>query len=366
MREFRRRADFRHLEHALGQRPRLVEDHILRPGQGLQVVGAFHQYAAGGRPADAPEEAQGDGYHQSAGTTDDQEGQCPDDPCAPVRRIAQEQVDHRGNHRQGQGAVADGRGIVSGELGDEVLRPGLLHAGILHQVQDFGHRGLPEFFRGPDPQQACEVHAAADDLLPLLHLPGDALSGEGAGVQGGASFRHDAVDGYFFPGLHQNHRAHLHIVRIHLLQVALLILDVGIIGADVHQGADVLPAAPHGHGLEQLADLVEEHDRHAFGELALQPPALIVDAQQHGPHRGHGHQEVLVEDLPVADAQHRLAQDVIAYDEVGHQVQREPRIPLHGHEVQRHHEDCRCDDAVQHFFLFRCHVVILPFHNQSD
>ncbi len=56
LREFRRRADFRHLEHALGQRPRLVEDHVLRPGQGFQVVGAFDQNAAGGRAADTPEE----------------------------------------------------------------------------------------------------------------------------------------------------------------------------------------------------------------------------------------------------------------------------------------------------------------------
>ncbi len=194
-----------------------------------------------------------------------------------------------------------------------------------------------------------------------MHLPGHALPGEGAGVQGGRSTHHHSVNGYLFPGLHQDNRAHLHLVRVYLLQIALLILDVGIVGADIHQGADVLSAASHGHGLEQLANLIEEHDRHTLGELALQPPALIVNAQQHGSHRGNGHQEVLVEHLPVADAQCRLAQDVIAYNEVGHQVQCEPQIPLHGREVQRHHEDCRCDDAVQHFFLFLCHIFILPF-----
>ena len=92
-------------------------------------------------------------------------------------------------------------------------------------------------------------------------------------------------------------------------------LNIGVVRADVHQFRDGAAALAHGHALEQLTDLVEEHDLHT----------LAVAAQQNGPHGGHGHEEILVKDLPVDDAQHRLAQHVITDDEIGGHIEQEGR-----------------------------------------
>ena len=86
----------------------------------------------------------------SAGTTDYQEGQGTDDPGAPGCRIAHDQVDHRRQDGQCQGTVADSRGIISCELRNKVLRFGLLHAGVLYQIQDLGYGGFSKFLGSTD------------------------------------------------------------------------------------------------------------------------------------------------------------------------------------------------------------------------
>ena len=194
-------------------------------------------------------------------------------------------------------------------------------------------------------QQARNVHAAADDLLPCAHLSGNALPGEGAGVQGGATVHHYPVDGNLLSGLYHNDSAHFHIFRIHLLQTAVLPFHIGIIRPDIHKGADVFPALSHRHGLKQFTDLVKKHYRHAFSELSLHALRLIVHSQQHGSHGGHRHQEIFVKNLPVYDPKKRLPQDIVSDYQIGNQIQQEPRIPLHRNKMQAHHQNSRSNDT---------------------
>ena len=126
----------------------------------------------------------------------------------------------------------------------------------------------PNSFGGAELQHAGHVDAAADDRLSRLDLPGQALTSQGAGVQGGAALDDLAVQGDLLAGLDHNDAAHGHLLRVHLLQAAVP-LDIGIVRADVHQSADVLPALAHGIALEQLADLIEQHDRDGLGIVPL-------------------------------------------------------------------------------------------------
>src|SRR5699024_4432234 len=183
-----------HLKDALGQGAGLVKDHDAGAGQLFQIGRALDQDAAGAGPADAPEKAEGDRDDQGAGAADDQEGQGAVDPVAKGGGPAQQQQDQGRQQGQRQGAVADRRGVHPGKPGDEVFGPGFFHAGIFHQVQDAGDGGLPKLLGGADPQQAADVHAAADDLIPGPGVPGQAFAGEGGGVQGGGAFQDDAVD----------------------------------------------------------------------------------------------------------------------------------------------------------------------------
>ena len=226
--------DAGHLKGALGQGAGLVEHNDAGAGQLFQIGGTLDQNAAGRCTADAAKEAQGDADDQCAGAADDQEGQCTVDPVAKAGGLTHEQQHHRRDKGQSQCAVAHGGGVHAGKPGDEVLGAGLLHAGIFHKVQNFGNGGFAEFLGGFHLQQAGHVHAAADDLVTGLHVAGQALAGQGGGVQGRSALHDHAVDGYALTGLHHDHGADFHVVRVHLLQFSVLALNVGVVRADVH------------------------------------------------------------------------------------------------------------------------------------
>ena len=341
------------LKHALGQGAGLVKDHRFGLGQSLQIVRALYQYAGVAGPADAGKEAERDADDQSAGTAGHQEGEGPVDPDAPAGGQAQkERPGQRDQDGQGQGGETHSGGIHPGEPGDEVLRPRLAGGGVLHQVQDLGHRGLAEFPGGTDFQQPGHVDAAADDLVPLPDLPGQGLAGEGGGIQGGGALHHSAVDRNLLAGLDHNNGADGHLVRVYLLQLPVL-FHVGVVRADVHQLTDV-PAAPaYCIALEPLADLIEQHDGDGLGVI----PAPLVQGQGNGAHSGHGHQEVLVEHLAVLDALQGLSQDVVTCDQIGDQVQPKPHPACDGENMQDSQQGRRCQNADQHDFLLFIHEV---------
>ena len=195
-------------------------------------------------------------------------------------------------------------------------------------------------------QQAAEVHAAGEHLVPDLNLTGQTLAGEGAGVHGGLALRHHAVNGDTLAGLHYDDGAHLHVVGIHLFQGAVL-LDVGIVGADVHEVGDAAAALAHSVALEQLAHLIEHHDG----------AALAPVAQGHGAHGGHGHEEVLVKHLPAENALHGLEQNVIADDKIRDEVQHALQPAGEGREPDGRHQHRRHEDADEVGFLLLCHGV---------
>ncbi len=173
-------------------------------------------------------------------------------------------------------------------------------------------------------QQAGHVHAAADDLIAGLHIAGRLSPVRAGGVQGRSALHDHAVDGHALTGLDHDHGADLHVVRVHLLQPAVLALNVGVVRADVHQAGNALPDLDHGHALEQLADLVEDDNG----------TALHVVAQCKCTHSGNGHQEALVKGLTVLDAKQCLAQ----------------HVPADHHKSFEHRQ--RNDDALQVLFLF--------------
>ena len=150
------------------------------------------------------------------------------------------------------------------------------------------------------------VDAAADDVVALAHVAGQALARQRRGVQRRAPFQHHAVQRHALAGLDHDDVAHGHLVGIDLLRLAVA-LQVGVVRPYLHQLGDGLPRAPHRVGLEQLAHLVKQHHEHGLGVFAGGERA----------HRGQRHEEVFVKHLPVGDVAHRLPQNVPADDGVG-------------------------------------------------
>ena len=235
------------------------------------------------------------------------------------------------------------------KLRDEVLGPGFLHAGVFHEVQNFGDGGFAKFLGGLNLQQAGDVDTAADDLVPGLDVPGQALAGEGGSVQGRSALQNDAVNGDALAGLDHDGGADLDLIRVYLLQLAVLALDIGVVRADVHQAGNALAALAHGHALEQLADLIEDDNG----------AALNVIAQGKGTHGGNRHQEALVKGLAVLDALDGLAEHVPADHQIRDAVQRQlHRRGEAGQQFQNGYKDHRCDDLLEHFLLFFVHLSL--------
>ena len=307
------------LKGSLGQGACFVEDHRVHLGEGFQIVGALNQHTCPAGAAETCKKGQGDADDQGAGAGDNQEDQGSVYPGAPAGfRAPNQQICQRGQESQGYGGSYHGGGVDPGKAGDKGFGFGFSGAGLADQFQNLGGGGFVKFTGGADFQEARKVHGAGDNLIPGFRLPGEAFSREGCGVQGGASLHDYAVNGDFLPGLHHNDGADFHLVRVHLLQLALLPFDVGIIRADVHKCGDVPAAFAYGVALEELAYLVEEHNGDAFGIIAI-----FVNCQGHGPQSGNGHQEVFVQGLAVHYALTGLVEHIIAHQQVGGQVAEE-------------------------------------------
>ena len=170
-----------------------------------------------------------------------------------------------------------------------------------------------------------------------------------AGVEGGTALYDNAVDGHLFTRLDNDDGAHFHLIGVHLFQLTIH-FDVGIVRTDIHEFADVLAAPSHGIALEQFADLIEQHNGNGFGIVAA-----VGEADDNGAHGGNCHEEVLIEDLTVPDAQDSLPENIIAHDEIGHHVEGEPDKTGDRYKVQRHHQHGGNNDPPEHFFLLFVH-----------
>ena len=110
------------LKHALRQGAGLVKDNRSGLGQDFQIIGALDQNAGLAGAADAGEEGQRNGDHQSARAAGHQERQGAVDPGFPSGLHSQRKHPHkRRNDRQGQGGIADRRSIDPGKPGDKVF-----------------------------------------------------------------------------------------------------------------------------------------------------------------------------------------------------------------------------------------------------
>ena len=270
-----------------------------------------------------------------------------------------------GDQKQRQGRDHHARGVVPGKAGDEVLAGGLLLAGVFHQVQNLRDCGLPALPGDFHPEKARLVDAAADDRVAGDYIPGNGFAGEGGSVQGGGTLHHHAVQGHPLAGLDHHNGAHGHLLRVHLLDLAVLPFQVGGVGPDIHESGNRLPGLAHGVVLEQLSHLVEEHHE---DRLRVFPGA-------EGPHCGKSHQEILVKDLAVGNVAQGPGQHIPSDDEIGHEIEKpggqgKHRAVLGGRaadqrkvdgqtdlwqQLHHHQQHRRGQNPGQHLFLLLAH-----------
>ena len=343
------------LEYALGQRAGFVKHNSLDLRQSLKIVGAFDEDTFLARAADAGEEAERDADDERAGAADNEEGQRTVYPLFPLCVKSGDETDYRRQHREGERAVTNGGGIYAGELRDERLGAGFAGAGVFDKLKYLGDGGLAELLGGFDFQNAGHVYAAAYNIVAGLGVAREAFTGQCAGVERGAAFNDDTVDRNLFAWLHNDDAADSDLIGIDLFKLAVA-LNVGIIGADIHERADVLAALADGVALEQLAYLVKQHN----GDSLVVVAAALIYRQRKRADRGDGHQKVLVKYAAVEYALAGLSEYIVADDDVYDQIQRQTKQAGDGDEAQCDEHYGRNDDACQHLFLLLGHYGASP------
>ena len=308
-------------ERAVGERAGFVENDGIHIGERLEVVGAFDENSQLGRAADAAKEAQRHANYECARAADDEEGQAAQDPIGPsTGHQAAAEREHRCR-------AGDGGRVDAGEPCDEVFGACFLLAGVFHKLQDARDGGLAKGFGGAHADKTRHVDAAADDIVAGLGGTGDRLAGEGGGVELGYALDDNAVDGHALAGLDNNDGADGDVIGKDLLERAVSLLNVGVIGRDVHHGADRFATLAHGICLEQLADLVEQHNGGAFGHVRIG-----IGEEHHGKRADgrDGHEEALVERLAAADVIECLLQYVVSGNQKRHEEQHKAGVDVAG------------------------------------
>ena len=157
-----------------------------------------------------------------------------------------------------------------------------------------------------------------------VHVARDGLAGERGGVELGGAVGDHAVDRHALAGLDHDRLAHGDLGGVQLHELAVL-LDVGELGRNVHHGRYGGAALAHGVALEELAHLVEEHDRGALGHVGVG-----VGEEDHGKgaKRGHRHEERLVKGVAAPYVARRLEQGLVAGYEVGDEEEGKARVDV--------------------------------------
>ena len=198
-------------------------------------------------------------------------------------------------------------------------------------------------------QHTGKIDAAADHRVSRGNIPGDALAGEGHGVQAGAAGKHNAVDGHFLAGMHRQNAANFHFLRVNGLQTVSH-HQIGTVRPDVHEFRNTAAAFAHGVALEQLAGLIEEH----YGD-GLRVVAATGDRQHQSADGGHSHEEILVKHLPVFDAHGSAQENIPAHHQIGDHVSGKTQPAMNGQKTKKDHQCRGNQDPQQHLFLLSGH-----------
>ena len=305
------------VEGTLGKCAGFVEHHGIHLRKSLKVIRPLHQDAHARCAADAAEERQGHADDESARTAHDEKRKAAQNPIAP-----RTEPDKRREHGQRKSCGADNRGVDAGESRDEVFGASLLLAGVLDQFEDAADRRIAERLGGANAKNAGHVHAAGNHFGARLDEARNGFPGQGGRIKLARTRFDDAVDRDALARLDDDHIADGNLIGIHLPQLPIA-FDGRVIGRDVHHVGNGLAALSDGVALKQLAHLVEQHDRRTLGHMRIGIRESDHRKCADGRHR---HEEILVESRAAANVAPRFAEDIVAGDDVGHQVQAEARV----------------------------------------
>ena len=220
---------------------------------------------------------------------------------------------------------------------------------ILHKVSDLRYRGFPEALCDFQRQQTALVDAAGQGFIAFADASRHRFAGQCLGVQHGFAIHNDAIQRDFFTGFYHDDLAHRNAFRRNDLQYAIP-LNGRRIRTDVHKVRDGLSGTLYRQRLEELSDLIEQHNCNSFRVF---PDGKCAD-------RGNTHQEMLVKHLSSGDIFHCLPYDIPAKNHIRHNQKRQFRQSRQLCEYGQCHTDCI--DHSTHGKPYRALLILIVIH----
>ena len=319
--------DARHTEVALGERACLVKDNGVRAGERVEIGAALDEEPRTGCRAEPREEGERDGDDEGAGAGDDEEGQCTIDP----RREDVSRDEGRQDSDAESGAYDDG-GIDARKARDERLRPRLFIRRLLHEIQNARRSGLRIGSCDADGQRARDVDAAAEERISRMHGARQGLSRERSGVERALACGHRSVERYAFPRIDADHAADGDRLGMYDF-LAPVHEDARRVGADVHERRDGAACALDGTILQELTELIEQHDGGGLG----------IVAEREGAERGGAHEKVLAKDMPPPQIYGGAPEHIGTDEDIRCEKENGARRPLAAEHTEEKEQGCRRD-----------------------
>ena len=321
------REDARYTEVALGERACLVKDDSVRAGERVEIGAALDEEPRTGCRAKPREEGERNGDDEGAGAGDDEEGQRTVDP----RR---EGVSHDERRQDGDGesGAYDDGGIDARKARDERLRARLLIRRLLHEIQNARRSGLRIGGRDADGQHARDVDAAAEERISRTYGARQGLSREGGSIERALSCGHRPVEWHALTRIDADHAADGDRLGMYDF-LAPVHEDVRRVGADVHERRDGAACALDSTILQELTELVEQHDGGGLG----------VVGEREGAERGGAHEKVLAKEMPLPQIYGGAPEHIGTDEDIRREKENGARRPLAAEHTEEKEQGCRRD-----------------------
>ena len=286
-------------EIALGNSTGFIHNYGGNILQSLHSYAALEQNAVFGACADTAEEGQRHAQHQSAGTTDYQEGQSGVNPFFPFagHQRRNNSGRHSGSHNE--------RRINPRKAGNEAIDSRFGGSGVFHAVQDARYHGFCQNFFHADFQHAARVDAAGNNFVAISTLHRYGFTRYGGSIYQAFAFDNHAVQRDAVAHAHQQNVAHMRVLSGNNLHF-LAYQQVDNLRTHINGVHNLAAAFFYSTLLEIFAHAVEEH--YAYSLF----PRLDSERAQ----RSDSHQKVFVKNIALGDIFQRGQHDAPAQQNI--------------------------------------------------
>ena len=217
------------------------------------------------------------------------------------------------NNSKRQSGKHDNRGINPSKSGNKVLCLGLLLRSLFDKLENLRYRGIFKALCGFYTKKAFSVNTTGNNCISRENGARYGLPCKSCRIHHTFSTPYDPVHSNLFSRFNEKNVSDFHFIRIYGFYAAVFPFYIGIFRNNVHQLLNRSTTLPHGIALEELSDLIKNHNRNSFRKLSCKKST----------YRGNGHKQSVIKRAAVFDSEKTFPYHIISTDKIRNKVKRQ-------------------------------------------